>query len=321
MSRNAPVFADEQADLVAMLDSVMADVDGLPGDDDPSEVATLRARLAQLGVWTLGVAEELGGGGGDDALAATAFARLGRRWAALGWAAVQAHAAAELLAGYSELQNRVHSGDIAVAVTRGDRVDAAGETPHVIVLGADGAWLYEPESLGYRPVRRTGLDGALTRSIEPVGDGIALDADVAAAMVRLRLGAAAVAAGIADAAAEAALDYSATRKQFGAPLTALPTVRDSLFGSSGVAAVLLRQVHQNAGATPWQAAAVLDAACEAAIDVAARAVQSHGGYGYLTEYPVERLLRDAVSLRAACDTTAARGSGADDLASSAKGSA
>ena len=32
----------------------------------------------------------------------------------------------------------------------------------------------------------------------------------------------------------------------------------------------------------------------------AAALQSHGGYGYLTEYPVERMLRDAVSLRAAC---------------------
>lgn len=321
MSRSAPAFTEEQADLAAMLDAVMADEDTLLTDDRPAEVAALRARLAELGVWTLGVADELGGGGADDALAATAFARLGRRWAALGWAAVQAHAAAELLAGHPELRSRIHAGDFAVAVTQGQRVDAAGETPHVIVLREDGARLYEPESLSYRPLRRTGLDGALTRSIEPAGKGTALDADVAAGTVRLRLGAAAVAAGIADAAAEAALDYSATRKQFGAALTALPTVRESLFSSSAAAATLLRQVHQNANATPWQAAAMLDAACESAIDAAARAVQSHGGYGYLTEYPVERLLRDAVSLRAACDTAAVRRAGALDLASSAKGSA
>lgn len=321
MSLTAPAYSEEQADLVAMLDAVLSDVDTSVGDDRPAEVAALRARLAELGVWTLGVAEELSGGGADDALAATAFARLGRWHAALGWAAVQAHAAAELLGGHPGLLARVHAGDVAVAVTEGARVDAAGEVPHVIVLADDGARLYEPDSLTYRPLRRTGLDGALTRTVETAGGGIALDGDVTAARVRLRLGAAAVAAGIADAAAEAALGYSATRQQFGGPLTALPTVRDSLFVSSGAAAVLLRQVYQGMTATPWQASAVLDTACEAAIDAAARAVQSHGGYGYLSEYPVERLLRDAVSLRAASDTAAARQAGAIDLASSAKGSA
>ncbi|MFF5988308.1 acyl-CoA dehydrogenase [Prauserella flavalba] len=317
----SPAHSEEQADLVAMLDALMSDVDTSVGDDRPAEVAALRRQLAGLGVWTLGVAEELGGGGADDVLAATAFARLGRWHAALGWAAVQAHAAAELLVGNPELRARVHTGEIAIAVTEGARVDAAGETPHVVVLTGDGARLYEPDSLTYRPLRRTGLDGALTRSVELVGAGRALDGDVAGARVRLWLGAAAVAAGIADAAAGAALGYSATRQQFGGPLTALPTVRDSLFASSGAAAVLLRQVCQGTPATPWQAAAVLDTACESAVDAAARAVQSHGGYGYLTEYPVERLLRDAVSLRAATDTASARRAGALDLAGSAKGQA
>ncbi|MEV4734755.1 acyl-CoA dehydrogenase [Saccharopolyspora sp. NPDC049426] len=321
MSRNMPVPTAEQSDLAAMLDAVMSDVHALPSDEQPTEVAGLRRRLAELGVWTLGVDEKLGGGGADDALAATAFARLSRKWAALGWAAVQAHAAAEVLGGNPDLRSRVHTGEIAVAVTQGERIDAAAEAPHVIVLAEDCATLFTPESLRYRPLRRTGLDGALTRTVEVVGDGVPLVADVPAALVRLRLGAAAVAAGIADAAAEAAFNYSATRKQFGNVLTALPTVRESLLSSSGAAASLLRQVQHSASATPWQAAAVLDAACESAIDAAAGAVQSHGGYGYLTEYPVERLLRDAVSLRAACDSTSVRRSGALDLARSAKGSA
>jgi alkylation response protein AidB-like acyl-CoA dehydrogenase len=93
-------------------------------------------------------------------------------------------------------------------------------------------------------------------------------------------------------------------------------VREQLFGSAGAAAVTLRQILHTADATPWQAAAVLDAACESAIEACATAVQSHGGYGYLTEYPVERLLRDAVSLRAACNTTGIRRAGALDLATS-----
>ncbi|KAA9162658.1 acyl-CoA dehydrogenase [Amycolatopsis acidicola] len=319
MSRNTPPLTGEQADLAGMLDALMSDVDSALADERPADVAALRARLAGLGVWTLGVPEALGGGGADGALTAAAFARLGRGWAALAWAAVQAHAAAELLTEHPELRERIHAGEVAIAVTRGERVDAAGERPHVIVLDDGGARLYEPAALEYRAVRHTGLGGALTRVIEPRGEGIALTGDVDAAKVRLWLGAAAVAAGIADAASEAALDYSAGRRQFGAALTALPTVRDSLLGSSGAAAVLLRQVLRSADSTPWQAAAVLDTACESAIDVAAKALQSHGGYGYLTEYPAERLLRDAVSLRAASDTAGARRAGASELAGSGKG--
>lgn len=319
MSRNAPALTEEQTDLVAMLDTLMSDADTAPSDERPAELADLRARLAGLGVWTLGVPETLGGGGADEALTAAVFACLGRRWAALGWAAVQAHAAAGFLAEHPRLRQSIHRGEIATAVTHTERVDAGGTRPHVIVLGAEDARLYEPDALEYRAVAHTGLDGVLTRVIEPKGEGLRVSGDLDAAKVRLRLGAAAVAAGIADAASEAALDYSAGRTQFGSALTALPTVRDSLLSSSGAAAVLLRQVLQSTTATPWQAAAVLDTACESAIDAAAKALQSHGGYGYLTEYPAERLLRDAVSLRAAADTAAARRDGAAELASSGKG--
>lgn len=334
MSRNAPAPAADQADLAAMLDAVMADHDVELSDRRPGEVAALRRQLAELGVWTLGVAEKHGGGGADDTLTATAFARLARRWAALGWAAVQAHAAADVLGRYEHwrpLLEDIHAGAAAVAVVdaasaavhlgdgtgRIDRVDAAGEQPHIVILDGDQrAWVLPPTSLTYRPLRRVGLSGALTASVgvQDLDAATWIEADVDAARVRLRMGAAAVAAGLADAAADEATRYSATRTQFGAELTALPTVRDSLFSSSAAAVSTLRQVLRTDGATPWHSAAVLDTACGAAIDACARAVQSHGGYGYLTEYPVERLLRDAVSLRAASDVAAARRSAALEVA-------
>jgi alkylation response protein AidB-like acyl-CoA dehydrogenase len=322
MTGNAPMLGEVQSDLVAMLDSLMSDREVMLSDERPDEVAAVRRQLAELGVWTLGVPEALGGGGADELLTTTVFSRLAHRWAALSWAAVQAHAAIELLGAderWAELVTDVHAGKVAVAVVEPGqpiRVDAAGEQPHVLVLeGESTIHVYSPESLTYQPLRRTGLGGALTGFVHTATSPVVLgDADVAAARVRLRLGAAAVAAGIADAAATAALAYSSSRHQFGAPLTALPTVREQLFGSSGAAVVMLRQVFRSADATPWQAAAVLDAACESAIDACAGAVQSHGGYGYLTEYPVERLLRDALSLRAACDTAAIRQAGALELA-------
>jgi hypothetical protein len=62
-----------------------------------------------------------------------------------------------------------------------------------------------------------------------------------------------------------------------------------------------------------QSFAVLREACDRAIEVAAAALQSFGGYGYLAEYPAERYLRDAVSLRAAADPQGMASSTADSL--------
>ncbi|TNC29749.1 acyl-CoA dehydrogenase [Amycolatopsis alkalitolerans] len=317
-----------------MLSAVVADAGHLPADEHPADIAVLRRRLAELGVWTLGATMD--GDPAGDELAAIAFARLGRSWAALAWASVQAHAAVDVV-GDSELSAAIRAGDSAVAVLdqssavvhmtardgwlsgRIDRLDPAGERPHVILLGEGSARVIPAEALRFEPLRRTGLDGALTVSAETTeavreADVTRAGVDTTAARIRLRLGAAAIAAGIADAAAEAALSYSAQREQFGAPLTALPTVRDALFLSSGAATTALRQVLRPRDCSAWQAAAVLDSLCEQAIDTCALAVQSHGGYGYLAEYPVERLLRDAVSLRAAADVAGARRAAASELA-------
>jgi alkylation response protein AidB-like acyl-CoA dehydrogenase len=331
-----PTTTAEQADLAALVAEVTGEGD-LPDDTDPAGVERCRRRLAELGLWTLGVGAAAGGGGADPALVATALAGLGHRWAALGWASVQAHAAAEALAGdrtgaHTDLVAAIHAGDAPVAVVdaaspavglvdgrpeRVDRIDAAGLPATVLVLGEEGrGWLVPAEALDAEEVRRTGLQGARTAAVRVTAPErvTALDGlDDAALRVRLRLGAAAVAAGLAGAAADAAVGYSAERSQFGAPLTALPTVRESLLASSGAAATVLRSILHPAPPSPWQATALLDAATEAAVDTCARAVQAHGGYGYLAEYPVERLLRDAVSLRAACDVATGRRSSAQDL--------
>jgi alkylation response protein AidB-like acyl-CoA dehydrogenase len=103
---------------------------------------------------------------------------------------------------------------------------------------------------------------------------------VAAARRRLRFGTAAVAAGIAGAAADAAASYATDRRQFGGPLTALATVRQSLLGqATRTAAALALAVA--AADDDVQALAAAREACDAAVDVAAAALQSHGGYGYL----------------------------------------
>jgi alkylation response protein AidB-like acyl-CoA dehydrogenase len=325
MTWRGPALDADSRDLATMLDALAEDRNVVL-TDDAAVVAALVKELAGLGVWTVGVAEEHGGGGADRPVTAVALERLGRNWPALGWAATQAHAAVDVLGGddrCTDLVADVHAGEAAVAVvdsaslhvrlTRSegsltgcvDRVDAAAEAPYLLVLtGNDRAVLVAPDACTATPLRRTGLGGAFTRSVgvEPRPGQLTevRGVDVAAARRRLRFGTAAVAAGIAGAAADAAASYATDRRQFGGPLTALATVRQSLLGqATRTAAALALAVA--AADDDVQALAAAREACDAAVDVAAAALQSHGGYGYLTEYPAERYLRDAVSLRAAAD--------------------
>ncbi|WP_039828601.1 acyl-CoA dehydrogenase family protein [Nocardia testacea] len=319
-----PALDRDQRDLRDMLDAFAAAHNPVLADE-PEQVAGLVTELAALGVWTLGTAEETGGGGADRATTALVFERLGRAWPALGWAAAQAHTAIDVLGAdqrFADLVTGLHAGTAAVAVVDATaaqvrltrqggtlsgtvaRVDAAAERPHLLLLGDAGhAVLLPPVALTPEPLRRTGFGGALTRSLEVdarPGEYHDLDSvDTAAARRRLRLGAAAVAAGIAGAAADAAAEYASGREQFGAPLTALPTVRQALLGQAARAAVSTAAAF---GAEDEVAVlAALREACEGAIEAAAGALQAHGGYGYLTEYGAERRLRDAISLRAATD--------------------
>lgn len=326
MTWRGPSLEDDQRDLMAMLDDFAAGQDVVLSDD-PEIAGGLVAKLVDLGVWTLGVAADRGGMGADQATTSVALVQIGRRWPALGLAAAQAHAAAELLAGDERcagLLQGVHDGTAAVAVVdadsvhvslrwagdslRGsvDRVDAAAEAPHLLVLaGQDIALLVDPAAHTSRPLGRTGLAGALTRSLDiDAGAGtltVLTGLDLAGARARLRLRIAAVAAGIAAAAADGAASYAAGRHQFGGALTAIPTVRQSLLAQASRVSVILDTVLAGGDEDPVRCLATAREACDGAIEVAAAALQSHGGYGYLSEYPAERYLRDAVSLRAAAD--------------------
>lgn len=318
-----PALDADQKDLAAMLDALAADRASLPpGDSD--QTTSLVATLAELGVWTLGAAESAGGGGADHVMTSVALERLGRHWPALGWASVQAHAAATILACIPEATDdleALHRGVGPLAVVeaaadhvdlawtdgrlRGqvDRVDVASESPGVLVLTGDSsALLVRAPFLGGRPVRVTGLDGALSRSLTidvDAADVVVLNGvDVDVARRVIRLGTAAVAAGIAGAAASDARDYATQRHQFGGPLTDIPTVRAELNAQQSRTTALLAAVLTGADG-PHEAQAVVELACTTAIEVTASALQSHGGYGYLDEYAAGTRLRDAVSLRAA----------------------
>ncbi|MBC7232285.1 MAG: acyl-CoA dehydrogenase [Chloroflexi bacterium] len=114
-----------------------------------------------------------------------------------------------------------------------------------------------------------------------------------------RIGVAAQAVGIAQAAYEAALKYSKERVQFGQPICQFQAIQWMLadMATRIEAARLLtyNAALKKQSGEPFSKEASMAKlfASETAVWVADRAVQIHGGYGYMKEYSVERNYRDA----------------------------
>lgn len=114
-----------------------------------------------------------------------------------------------------------------------------------------------------------------------------------------RLGIAAQALGIATAAAEAAREYAAERKQFGQPIRDFQAVQFKLADMASRITATRALLHataraKDAGESITQFGAMCKLlASETAMWTTTNAIQVFGGYGYVTEYPVERLFRDA----------------------------
>ncbi|SFU25744.1 acyl-CoA dehydrogenase family protein [Paraburkholderia aspalathi] len=151
-----------------------------------------------------------------------------------------------------------HSSDTAQIIFEDCRVPAAN------LIGAEGE--------GYR-IALSGLEGG-------------------------RIGIAAQSVGMARAAFEAALGYAKERESFGQPLFSHQAVQ---FRLADMATQL-----EAARQLIWHAASLKDAgqpclteaamaklfASEAAERICSAALQIHGGYGYLSDFPVERIYRD-----------------------------
>jgi butyryl-CoA dehydrogenase len=113
-----------------------------------------------------------------------------------------------------------------------------------------------------------------------------------------RIGIAAQAVGMARAAYEAALAYARERQAFGKPIIAQQAVAFRLADmATAIAAarglVLEAAARRDAGEPCAKEAAMAKLfASEMAERVASDAIQIHGGYGYIADFPVERIYRD-----------------------------
>ncbi|MBN3520893.1 acyl-CoA dehydrogenase [Algoriphagus lutimaris] len=114
-----------------------------------------------------------------------------------------------------------------------------------------------------------------------------------------RIGIAAQALGIAAGAYELALAYSKERKAFGKPISQHQAIQFKLADMATQIEAARLLVYKAAwtkdqGEDYSQASAIAKLyASQVAMDVTVEAIQIHGGYGYVKEYHVERLMRDA----------------------------
>ena len=114
-----------------------------------------------------------------------------------------------------------------------------------------------------------------------------------------RIGIAAQALGIAEAAIEASVEYSKQRNQFGKPVSALQGIQwylaDMATRTEAAKLLILQAADMRSRGenVTKEAAMAKYYASENAVYVTDRAVQIHGGYGYMKDYPIERMYRDA----------------------------
>jgi acyl-CoA dehydrogenase len=116
---------------------------------------------------------------------------------------------------------------------------------------------------------------------------------------RTRPGVSALAVGIAQAAFEFASDYSKERVQFGVPIAmhqAVAFMIADMATKIEAARLLVWQsaiLHDQGKRNTLAASHAKRFAADTAMEVAVDAVQVYGGYGFIKEYPVEKLMRDA----------------------------
>ncbi len=114
-----------------------------------------------------------------------------------------------------------------------------------------------------------------------------------------RIGIAAQALGIAEGALEATIAYTKERKQFGRSIAAQQNTQFELADMAAKIDAAKFLVYRAAMAKATQKVYSVEAAkaklfaAETAMDVTTRCVQLFGGYGYIREYDVERMMRDA----------------------------
>jgi len=236
-----------------------------------------------LGCWSLTEPEA----GSDAAGTRTKAVREGDCW---------------ILDGAKTFTTNAHYADVCVAMAVTDRAAAQhGITAFLVEKGTPGFRVGKKENkLGLR-ASATGeviFQGCRLGPQHVLGQLNHGFVDSLKVLDGGRISIAALSIGMAQGAYDAALKYSKTRKQFGRPISEFQAIQHKLVDMAVDldAARLLNyraawMLDHGQRVTRESSMAKLFAS-EAAVRIANEAVQIHGGYGFIKDYPVEKFYRD-----------------------------
>lgn len=195
------------------------------------------------------------------------------------------------------------SGDVAVVIARtGEKGDSHGMSAFIVQRGTLGFSAGKKENkLGMRASETAELvfDNCKIHKDNLIGN----EGDGFVQSLKLldggRISIGALSLGIAKGAYEAALKYSKERVQFGKPISSFQGISFKLSDMATEIAASELLIHKAASmknkgekVTTVSAMAKMYAS-EACVKIANEAVQIHGGYGYIKEFPVEKFYRDS----------------------------
>jgi alkylation response protein AidB-like acyl-CoA dehydrogenase len=192
--------------------------------------------------------------------------------------------------------------DVVVLFAKTDPEDPRTVTQFIVPKDADGLEVgKKEEKLGLRGSDTTSLVFEDVRipvenRLTPEGRGLSAALSI---LTGGRVAIASQAVGLSQSALDIAVDYAEEREQFDGPISDIQSIRHKLaemHAKTEAGRMLTYEAARKLDddSPPSMAASTAKyVASENAMDVTNEAVQIHGGYGYTTDFPVERLYRDA----------------------------
>ena len=208
-----------------------------------------------------------------------------------------------LLNGSKNFITHGKSGDVAVVIARtGEKGDSRGMSAFVVERGTPGfSGGKKEDKLGMRASETAEL--VFDNCRIPKENLIGNEGDGFVQSLKLldggRISIGALSLGISKGAYEAALKYSKERFQFGKPISSFQGISFKLSDMATEIAASELLIHKAASMknkgqkVTLQGAMAKMFSSEACVKIANEAVQIHGGYGYIKEFPVEKFYRDS----------------------------
>jgi alkylation response protein AidB-like acyl-CoA dehydrogenase len=189
-------------------------------------------------------------------------------------------------------------GDVMIAMCRtdepGSRKGAKGIGAFIVPTDAEGYIVGKKEDkMGQRASETVGIsfEDLFVSDDQLLGDPSMGFIYALQGLDNGRLGIAALAIGVAQAALDHAIAYAQQRAQFGKPIAQFQGMQ---FKFANMATLYRAAAAKDEGQSLTHLSSMAKLfASETAMFVTTEAVQVFGGYGYIKEYPVERLFRDA----------------------------